>query len=137
MSLCYKLTVFSILLNSKDRKPISCSTREKEPATTFGSSICFKGNCCRSSQHLINWMLILVFVYMFLGKIKFRLMMGDICKLNKDYHNKYSLVPFALKNLSIIKSLLNLFYFANLGSRQAPFRGSKSLIITYLSGEEC
>lgn len=44
--------------------------------------------------------------------------MKDICKLNKDYHNKYSLVPFSFKNLNIIKSLLNLSYFANLGTRQ-------------------
>lgn len=63
--------------------------------------------------------------------------MGDICKLNKDYHNKYSLVPFSFKNVNIIKSLLNPFYFANLGRRQAPFRGSKSLIITYLLEEKC
>lgn len=63
--------------------------------------------------------------------------MKDICKLNKDYHNKYSLVPFSFKNLNIIKSLLHLSYFANLGTRQAPFSGSKSLIITYLLEEEC
>lgn len=62
-------------------------------------------------------MLIFVFVYMFLGKIKFRLMMGDICKFNKDYYNKYSLVFFVLKNLNIIKFLFNFFYFVNLGSR--------------------
>lgn len=63
--------------------------------------------------------------------------MEDICKLNKDYHNKYSLVSFSFKNLNIVKSSLNLFYSANLGNRQTPFSGSESLIITYLLEEEC
>ena len=59
-----------------------------------------------TKQHSVSQMLILIFFNVVLGKIKFRLMMKDICRI-KDCSNKYLLVKI-LKEMGIPDHLTSL-----------------------------